>query len=157
MTDASAPLHGSAFSYNGFGCLLLGPSGSGKSRLTVDAISLGAKLVADDQVKLELMMGLVAATAVPELSGIVELRGMALLKMNDIATKNVIHLVVELDPAADARLAELQKREYLGVAVPYLRLPSVPKTSVSMLLLYLKAMQENRVLPADWMPKRASA
>ena len=152
MTDPAAPLHGSAFVYSGSGCLLLGPSGSGKSRLIADALMMGAKLIADDRVRLELLMGHVAASAPPELAGILELRGIGLIKIHDIAPKNIVHLVVALDPACDERLPEPGKTTLLGIELPYLRIAAAPKISVSALLLYLKAMQDSRVLPTDWRP-----
>lgn len=149
------PLHASAFAHHGAGCLILGPSGSGKSRLVAEAILHGAKLIADDRVELVPMMGLVAIAAAPELSGVLELRGLGLIKFHDPTTRHVLHLVVELDPACDTRLPELESREFLGVSVPYIRVPAVPAISGAQLLLYLKAMQEGRVLPTDWMPKRS--
>lgn len=153
MTDFNEPLHGSFFAYNGSGCLLIGPSGTGKSRLVADAMMMGARLVADDRVQLLEMMGLLSGAPVPELTGILELRNLAIIKVNDILTKHVISLVVELDPAADARLPELETRAIGGITVPYLRVPPVPHISAAGLLHYLKAMQEKRVLPTDWRPK----
>lgn len=155
MND-QAPLHASAFAYNGCGCLILGASGTGKSRLLSDALSMGAKMIGDDRIRLEPMMGLVAAAPVPELAGVIELRGLGLIRVNDALAKHVLHLVVELDPAAAGeRLPPLQRYNLLGVDVPYLRVAPVPHTSASALLLYLKAMQEGRALPADWKPKAA--
>lgn len=148
-------LHGSAFNYKGAGCLVLGASGTGKSRLLAEAITLGAKLVADDRVILGQMLGLLAAAPVPQLLGVIELRGFGLVKMNDFASKQMIHLVIELDPTADTRLPERQTRLYQGIEVPYLCLPPLPQTSVPVLLLYLQAMQEGRVLPTDWKPASA--
>ena len=153
MADPYAPLHASAFAYQGVGCLLLGPSGSGKSWLVGEAIALGARLIADDRVILMPMMGLVSASPAPELAGVLELRGLGLVRLNDVAAKHLVHLVVELDPAYDMRLPELEKRPFLDVPIPYLRAAPVPKTSASALLIYMKAMQENRVLPTDWRPK----
>ena len=150
MTDT---LHASAFAHNGCGCLILGASGTGKSRLVADATALGAKMIADDRGMLVPMMGMVAAPPVPELLGILELRHLGLVRLNDVASKHVLHLVVELDAECDTRLPEPEIRQYLGVSVPYLRLPPIPKTSAAALLIYLKAMQESRVLPTDWKPK----
>jgi HPr kinase/phosphorylase len=152
MND-QAPLHGSAFAYMGTGCLVIGASGTGKSRITAEAMMMGAKLIADDRVALQPMMGMVAIAQLPELAGILELRGMGLIRMNDTTSKHVLHLVIELDPTAGDRLPELQKRQFLGIDVPYLRLAPAPQTSAALILHYLKAMQEGRVLPTDWKPK----
>ena len=152
MTDLSQPLHASAFAHNGAGLLLLGPSGSGKSRITAEALVLGAKLVADDRVTLIPMQGLIAAAPAPEIASIIELRGLGLVRMNDALSRHVLHLVVELDPAQDARLPVIEKRDFLGVTLPYMRVAPAPQTTGGSLLLFLKAMQENRVLAADWRP-----
>ncbi len=153
--NEQVPLHGSAFAYGGSGCLIMGASGMGKSRITAEAMMMGAKLIGDDRLTLQPMMGMVAVAQVPELAGILELRGMGLIRMNDTTTKHVLHLVIELDPAASERLPELQKRQFLGIDVPYLRLAPAPQTSAALILHYLKAMQEGRVLPTDWKPKAA--
>ena len=156
MAESSESLHGSAFSHGGSGCVILGASGTGKSKLVADVMMMGGRLIADDQLLFLNMMNLLAVAPVPELQGILELRHLGLVKINDILTKHIVHLVVELDASVQDRLPVLEQREYLGIAVPYLRLPPVPFTSATNLLIYLKAMQENRVLPADWMPKAAS-
>ena len=148
----SDTLHASAFAYQGAGCLVLGPSGSGKSRLVAEALTMGAKLVADDQVILSPMMGFVGAAPHPNLQGVLEFRGLGLIRLADTLTKHVLHLAIELDPTADARAVEPEEREFLGVKLPYLRVQPVPHISATTLLLYLKAMQEKRVLPADWRP-----
>ncbi len=153
--DPNVPLHASAFSYKGAGCLVLGASGTGKSRLVAEAVLMGAKLVADDRLMLEPMMGMLAAVAIPELAGVLELRGLGIVKMNDFATKQMLHLIIELDPSADTRLPEPEKRTFHGIEVPYLKMAPLPQTSVASVLLYVLAMQEGRVLPTDWRPNVA--
>lgn len=147
-----APIHASAFAYRGMGCMLVGVSGTGKSRLLVEALLHGAQLIADDRVRLCALNGHLVASPVPQLEGVVELRGLGLVKCKDVAHSHPIHLVVELDETVDARLPEKQTREFLGVAVPYLRALPVPMLSAASLLLYLRALQDGRVLPTDWMP-----
>ena len=154
MSDQSI-LHASAFAVHGAGCMILGPSGSGKSRITSDAIMLGAKLIADDRVLLQPMMGMISVLPVPELANVMELRGLGLIRFNDTLAKHVLHLVIELDPACDERMPVQEKRSFLGVELPYIRVPAVPKISAGNVLMYLKAMQEGRVLPADWKPNAA--
>ena len=151
------PLHATAISYQGMGCLILGASGTGKSRLAADALMMGAKLIADDQVRLMPSNGLVMAASAPELSGVLEMRNFGLIRVADadMVSPHSVHLVVELDAQSDARLPELEQRSFFGIELPFLRLPSVPRSSASALLLYLRAMQSGRVLPTDWIPKRA--
>lgn len=156
MVDYCEPIHASAFSYEGVGCMLIGDSGTGKSRLMAEAILQGAHLIADDQVRLCNLNNHLVASPVPHLAGVMELRGLGLIKgmikRADAIHSYPIHLVVELDVAADTRLPDINTREYLGIKVPFLCLLPAPMTSVASLLLYLKAMQEGRILPPDWHP-----
>ena len=46
-------MHATCVHINGSGVLIVGRSGSGKSSLAIKLLALGAKLVADDQCKLE--------------------------------------------------------------------------------------------------------
>lgn len=154
MTDALPPLHASAFAYQGAGCLLLGASGTGKSRLTSEALMFGAKFVADDQVQLGVMSGMLTASPVPSLAGVLELRGYGLLRMTDFNQKQVLHLAIELVEGSNERLPTATTREFLGFKLPHITLPPVPQTTVAGLLLYLRAMQEGRILPQDWAAKR---
>lgn len=149
-------VHGSVFAYQGAGCLLLGASGTGKSRLVGDAMLHGAKFVADDQVQLSIMSGMLSATSVPNLAGVFELAGYGLIRITDYNQRQVLHLAVELSAEAPERLPAGETRAFLGVKLPLLRLPPAPKTTIAGLLLYLRAMQEGRILPQDWMPAKAS-
>jgi HPr kinase/phosphorylase len=154
MNATANPIHATVISYLGMGCMILGASGTGKSRLAQEAMVVGAKLVADDRANLALAAGMVIASPVPELVGIFEIRGMGIIRVSDALPRQVLHLVVELDPAADARLPELQQMELLGKSLPYLRVPP-PQISAAGLLLYMRALQQNGVLPTDWRPESA--
>lgn len=149
---AGEPLHASLFAYAGAGCLLLGPSGSGKSRIVAEAMNLGARLVADDRVMLSEQSGMLMGAAPPEIAGVLELRGLGLIRVNDTIPRHVVHLAVELALDAPDRLPERETRTYHGHSLPFLRVdPGL--TTAPMLLLYIKAMQEGRILPADWHPR----
>ena len=152
--DYCQPIHASAFAHQGMGCLLLGASGTGKSRLLTEAMLHGAHLIADDRVRLCVLNGNLVASPVAELEGVVELRGFGLITCKDVAHSHPIHLVVELDDTADTRLPDKKTKELMGVAVPYLKVRPLPATSTAALLLYLRAMKDGRVLPADWRPEK---
>lgn len=143
------PLHASAFAYEGVGCLVLGESGSGKSRIVADALLLGATLIADDRVQLANDQGTLTASPVPQLRGVLELRGLGLISVASWLDAHPLHFALTLDAAVNERLPELQILTYFGIAIPHLRVAPPP---ISALLLYLKAMREGRILPPDWHP-----
>lgn len=78
------------------GVLLIGKSGTGKSDLALRLIAMGAKLVSDDRSELFVWRGRLYACAPARLAGLIELRGIAILKLPH-APRARIALVVELD------------------------------------------------------------
>lgn len=143
-------LHGGMIAHTGVGCLILGPSGSGKSRLMAEMIVLGAKLVADDRVELTEQAGMLMAGPPKELAGVMELRGAGLIRLHDALARHVVHAVIELGEADPERLPEPATITLLEKELPLLK--AHKSISAAVLLLYLKAMQEGRMLPPDWRP-----
>ncbi len=84
--------HGSCAVRGGIGVLLLGQPGCGKSDLLLRLIDRGFGLVADDQVLVENGR----AAPAPALAGLIELRGIGLLRMDYIAPVP-LRLVMALD------------------------------------------------------------
>ena len=148
------PLHASAFAYRGVGCLLMGAAGAGKSTVIAQAMLHGAMLIADDHVLLSAQSGQLQAVAPPELSGILELRGLGIIQAVSHGA-HPIHLAVELVAGEVERLPPAKTIEFLDISLPLLQLPTAPRTPVASLLLYLQAMQEGRILPQDWRPERS--
>ena len=102
-------IYGTCVALSGLGVLLRGPSGSGKSDLALRLIDGGARLVADDQVELALdAAGRVMARAPRALDGLLEVRGIGILKMKTVRTAPVT-LVVDLD--SDDRVERLPEVE----------------------------------------------
>ena len=84
------------------GILLLGKSGAGKSDVALRLIAAGATLVADDRTELFVSRGKLYARAPRRIAGLMEVRGVGILKL-PYAPRVRIALVVELGPGA-ARL-----------------------------------------------------
>jgi HPr kinase/phosphorylase len=80
------------------GILLVGRSGSGKSDLALRLIAAGAKLVADDRTDLYASRGRLYAKAPKRIAGLLEVRGVGILKV-PYATQMQVTLVVELGKA----------------------------------------------------------
>ena len=96
-------VHASCVSINEIGILLRGPSGSGKSDLTLRLIGDGAMLVADDQVQLTDVSGSLMAKAPEMLAGKLEVRGCGILafpKLECVTVRLVVDLVPRINVSA---------------------------------------------------------
>lgn len=113
MTEVTR-VHGTCVARDGVGVLLLGPSGAGKSDLALRLLSRGFALVADDQVVIEDGV----ARAPTALAGLLEVRGLGILRLPHVATTPVA-LAVELGEAA--RLPVPRRHETLGVPLVRVR------------------------------------
>lgn len=102
-------IHASCVSRDGAGVLLLGPSGCGKSDLALQLLEYGFVLVADDRV--EIADGM--ATAPQALAGLLEVRGLGILRLPH-APHARLALTVMLEPPAD-RLPAPSLHPTLGV------------------------------------------
>jgi serine kinase of HPr protein (carbohydrate metabolism regulator) len=105
------------------GVLIEGPSGAGKSDLALRALSLGARLVADDRVLAWTDQGRLFGRAPETLAGLLEMRGLGIAPVEALPYAG-IDLIVACapDPAAIERLPEPETAERLGVALPLRRL-----------------------------------
>lgn len=143
-------LHASCFREGASACLLLGPAGSGKSTLLAQLLLHGATLVADDQVELYEQHGQLIASPPATLAGILELHGLGLIRHLH-SSPVPISLAVQLGTAGE-RLPAPEKLILEGIALPLLRLDPAAPGLAAKLLLYLRAMQEHRILAQDWHP-----
>lgn len=144
-------IHATLVAHQGVGCLLLGFSGSGKSRLAAELMALGGKIIADDQVRIFTHSGMLMGGCLPNMNGVVELRGVGLYRVPDAATQHVIHLAIHLGETPE-RLPLRVSEAFEGISIPSLRLPSPPQTSALYVMTVMKAVHEGRILPADWRP-----
>ena len=105
-------LHASCAARDASGVLLLGPSGSGKSDLLLRLLDRGFALVADDRVDVE--GG--TAKAPDALAGLVEVRGLGILRLPYVPEARVV-LAVALGPEDQdgERLPDPRRDLHLGV------------------------------------------
>jgi HPr kinase/phosphorylase len=126
MKAGAASVHASAVRIGNRAVLIRGASGAGKSRLAFDLILAGragqvpeAVLVGDDRVHLDTAGGKLVVRAVPELAGLIEIRGLGIHHCAFI-DEAIVDLVVDLEAADAERMPPpdaLQTR-ILGVMVP---------------------------------------
>ena len=106
-------IHASCVAHGGKGLLILGASGAGKSALALQMIALGAELVADDRTDLSLENGQLIARCPPPLQGVIEARGIGLLRLPYLR-QIALTAVIDLDQAETERMPPLRHREFLG-------------------------------------------
>lgn len=82
---------------DGHGVVLRGPSGSGKSDLALRLIDGGAHLVGDDYCILSARDGRLIAAPAPALAGLLEVRGLGIVRLPHVA-EVAVSLIVELAP-----------------------------------------------------------
>ncbi|MDG1739408.1 MAG: HPr kinase/phosphatase C-terminal domain-containing protein [Paracoccaceae bacterium] len=127
--------HANCVAVEGRGLLILGPSGSGKSSLTLELMALGARLVADDRVILCKHAGRIRAQAPDTLRGLVEARGVGILK-SEYLMQVYVDAIVDMQKTEHDRLPELRTIEILGQPIPcYYKCesPSLPAALLQLL------------------------
>ncbi|NVO57449.1 serine kinase [Rhodobacteraceae bacterium B1Z28] len=144
MDQDSACVHATCVAVEGQGVLIVGVSGSGKSALALRMMALGARLVADDRVDLRMKHSRVIATAVPQISGLIEARGVGLLQAQ-ITGPVPLGYVVDLDQSEPARLPDPITIRVLRQTVPLLRCAGVPTLAEALIQL----LKMGRVHP-EW-------
>jgi len=116
-------VHGTAIDIGGQGVLLRGPSGAGKSDLALRLIEAGARLVSDDQTRLSRDgEGPVMMTAPETIAGLIEVRGLGLLRMV-VCDASPLRLLIDLVPPDQVeRMPPPETESILGHPIPRLRL-----------------------------------
>jgi len=124
-----ATVHATAVKVGDAAVLIRGPSGAGKSRLAFALILAGragvlppAELIGDDRVFLTPGDGRLMVRQVPELAGLIEIRGLG-LRQCPAAIEAPVGLVVDLAAGDAARLPEPAA---LRVDIEGVELPRVP-------------------------------
>lgn len=117
--------------------VITGAPGSGKSRLALELMAGGARLVADDRTELRAEGGRLLARAPEAIRGLVEARGVGLLRAEALAEAEVVALA-DLDREEAERLPPVREEILLGVPLPVLHKPATGGFAPA-LLQYLKA------------------
>lgn len=128
-------IHASCVALDGFGLILRGPSGAGKSDLALRLIDAGARLVADDQVRLARADGQLIASPPPTIAGLIEVRGLGVVRLDHMPSCPVGLIVDLTEPEALDRLPEQPSTELAGVRLPWLRIAPFEASAVAKLRL----------------------
>jgi serine kinase of HPr protein (carbohydrate metabolism regulator) len=120
--------------------LLRGPSGAGKSDLALRLVGAGARLVADDQTDLARQGNQLIASAPERIAGLIEARGIGIVKLGRDQTvrRAAVVLLVDLAPPERiARLPEPASENLLGVDLPVVSLAPFEASASAKLRLAL--------------------
>ena len=131
-TKHAITLHATCVCVQDRGILILGASGSGKSSLALQLMALGARLVSDDRTILTPADAAVIATAPAPIAGLIEARGVGLIKV-DAASSAKVALVVDLDQAETERLPQDHRHEVCGRDFPCLHHAPSPHFAAAIL------------------------
>jgi HPr kinase/phosphorylase len=137
--------HGDLLDIFAIGVLILGESGSGKSECALELVHRGHRLVADDVVEIaRLRQDELIGQAPPELRGLMEVRGLGLISIDQlfgaVAVRDTkpIDLVVKLISDAKAQLDRLgfggSSEVILGIPRPAITVPVAPGRSLALLI-----------------------
>jgi HPr kinase/phosphorylase len=115
-------VNGTAVAWRGEGILILGPTGSGKSDLTLRLIDAGATLIADDVVEM-VREGHALLLSFPpegpaELKGKMEVKGLGIMSVPAAPPRVALALVVRSTPKENVELVpDSLESEWLGLQV----------------------------------------
>ncbi len=140
-------VHGTCVDFMAVGVLIIGPSGSGKSDLALRLLDAGARLVADDYLWLERSDGDLVASVPEAIAGLLEVRGIGIVRQSFRDTC-VVRLCVELVGAADVpRLPPGgQTISYEDVAIRHIKLDAFEASAAMKVKLAAQAVRDGIVL-----------
>ena len=118
MSGERTLVHATAVAIGGRALLLRGPSGSGKSDLALRLIDAGAQLVSDDYTQLWREGDAILVRAPEPISGLIEVRGVGILKVEALATAPLALIVDLVAPQNVERLPEPCSETIFGLAIP---------------------------------------
>ncbi len=121
--------------------LLRGPSGAGKSDLALRLIETGGRLIADDQTHLARHGRNLIATPPPSLAGMIEVRGLGIVKLpaGKLRARAPLGLIVDLvPPDRIERMPDPMQETIQGVALARIALSPFEVSAATKLQLALQ-------------------
>ena len=132
-------VHASTVASEGRAVLITGPSGSGKSDLTLRLLDRGFTLVSDDQTIVKKDGDRLIASAPPNIAGKLEIRGIGIVDM-DIVTDLPVALLVELTSDIQRIPDDSRERPILGVPLPLISIDAMAASAPSKVAIALDRM-----------------
>jgi serine kinase of HPr protein (carbohydrate metabolism regulator) len=123
------------------GVLLVGPPGSGKSDLALRLIDAGFALVADDRVDIAEVDGAAVASGPAALAGLIEVRGIGILRIPHVLARVPVVLVAALTPRVlQDRLPDPRTTDLAGLPVPTIGIDAEAASAVARIRLALSVL-----------------
>ncbi len=133
---SSETIHASTVAIDGRAVLITGPSGSGKSDLTLRLLDRGFALVSDDQTIVRKTGTRLTASAPPTIRGKLEIRGIGIVSMDQVDDQPVA-LVVELTSDIRRLPDDSRERPVMGIPVPLISVDAMTASAASKVALAL--------------------
>lgn len=133
---SSETIHASTVASEGRAVLISGPSGSGKSDLTLRLLDRGFTLVSDDQTIVRREGDKLVASAPPTIKGKLEIRGIGIVEMDTVSDVPV-GLFVELTSEIMRLPDDRRERPVLGVNLPLVSVDAQAASAASKVALAL--------------------
>ena len=123
-------LHASTVTANGRAVVIMGPSGSGKSDLALRLLDRGFTLVSDDRTLIKKDGTRVIASAPPNITGKLEIRGIGIVDMDAVSDMPVA-LLVELTSDIQRLPDDARERPILGVQLPIITIDAMTASALA--------------------------
>ena len=136
---SSETVHASTVATEGRAVLISGPSGSGKSDLTLRLLDRGFTLVSDDQTVVRRDGDRLIASAPPTIAGKLEIRGIGVVDIDHVEDVPVA-LLVELTSEIQRLPDDSRERPILGVQLPLVSVDAMAASAPSKVALALDRM-----------------
>ncbi|MEA3068410.1 MAG: hypothetical protein QOK41_1817 [Sphingomonadales bacterium] len=132
-------VHASTIAIDGRAVLITGPSGSGKSDLSLRLLDRGFTLVSDDQTIVKKDGSRLLASAPPTIAGKLEIRGIGVVDMERVDNVPVA-LLVELTSDIQRLPDDSRERPILGIKLPLITIDAMTASAPSKVALALDRM-----------------
>ena len=133
---SSESIHASTVAMEGRAVLITGPSGSGKSDLTLRLLDRGFTLVSDDQTIVRRDGERLIAAAPASIAGKLEIRGVGIVDMESVRDIPIA-LLVELTSDIQRMPDDSRERPMLGVPLPLVSIDALTASAPSKVALAL--------------------
>jgi serine kinase of HPr protein (carbohydrate metabolism regulator) len=132
-------VHASTVATDGRAVLITGPSGSGKSDLTLRLLDRGFTLVSDDQTIVRRDGDRLLASPPPTIAGKLEIRGIGIVDM-DHSPDIPVALLVVLTSDIQRLPEDSRERPILGIPLPLISIDAMTASAPSKVALALDRM-----------------